>query len=90
MEEAEKTKVNLRDIVMGVMAQLNNWEPVGKQALEMTVTTADGFQFEILKSVQTIKSHGETLQRFTEEAFESALAETNERHGGALKKLADK
>lgn len=70
-----KNKVDLSDIVLSVMKQMQDWEPIGKQSLKLTVVTEQGGKMELSKD---------------RKSFEKALQQTTERHGGALKKLADK
>lgn len=71
----QKNKVDLSDIVLSVLKQMEDWEPIGKQALKLTVVTEEGGKIEVSKDRST---------------FEKALKQTTERHRKALKKLADK
>lgn len=78
----------LSDIVLDLMAQLEAWEPVDKESIEVCVVRADGQKIQLWKDRIT---HEHALKEpKPQEDFESALAETTERHGEALKKLADK
>lgn len=73
--DTRKQKTVMTDIVMSLLQQMDDWEPIGKQSIKVTFVSYDGGEVELFKDRKT---------------FEEALKQTTERHRKALKKLADK
>lgn len=67
-------KKDLGELFLYIYRWLQDWEPEGKQAIKIKFVNQGGGAMELEQN---------------RKQFEDALKKTNERHSGALKKLAD-